>query len=98
MEIEESSSHLFGTTNIFLPSEVSTFYVAMHTMLWSRAGCITRCGRCPDTCWSSLLFCGMNVGEVDIIISMVRVGLCSYNYCSGYPQCIYTFALFVCTY
>ena len=31
----------------------------------------------------------MNVGEVDIVISMVRVNLSSYNYCSGYPQCIH---------
>ena len=36
MEIGESSSHLFGTTNIFLASEVSTFYVAMQ--------CIPCCG------------------------------------------------------
>ena len=39
----------------------------------------------------------MNVGEVDIIISKVRVGLCSYNYCSGYPQCIHLHYLYVHT-
>ena len=92
MQIGESSlaKHIFGPVNF--PHFTKG---CIHTMLWSRAGCITRCGRRGVTCWSSLLSCDINVGEVDNIIWMVKVSLRSYNVLVIFNAYICTLCMYI---